>query len=239
MIYLIGSLRNPIVADVAKALRDKGYEVFDEWRAAGPDADDHWRDYEKARGHDYATALKGYPALHVFGFDKAHIDRADVGVLVLPAGKSAHLELGYMIGQHKPGFILLDQDPERFDVMYLFSTAVCRNLDELTTEMGCVAYTIGNKASYDHALATEAAPSYTRKIGRRDDYEGGWCWRTHKEAMAWKTAHSTVDLGEDGEMRMDLCDIYRLRLPNGWAKDTIDTGEGFHRLLNDARIFAL
>lgn len=135
MIYLIGSLRNPVVGDIAKKLRDKGYEVFDEWRAAGENADDCWRDYEKARGHDYQTALRGYAADHVFKFDKYHLDRADGAVLVMPAGKSCHLELGYIIGSKRPGFILLDQDPERFDVMYLFATAICKNMDELLDEM--------------------------------------------------------------------------------------------------------
>lgn len=135
MIYLIGSLRNPAVGDVAKRLREAGYEVFDEWRAAGETADDCWRDYEKARGHDYQTALKGYAADHVFNFDKHHLDRADGVVLVLPAGKSCHLELGYTIGKGKPGFILLDQDPERFDVMYLFATGICKNMDELFEKM--------------------------------------------------------------------------------------------------------
>lgn len=135
MIYLIGSLRNPVVGDIAKKLRDQGYEVFDDWRAAGEDADDCWRDYEKARGHDYQTALRGFAADHVFKFDKAHLDRADGAVLVLPAGKSCHLELGYIIGKGRPGFILLDQDPERFDVMYLFATSICKNMDELLEEM--------------------------------------------------------------------------------------------------------
>jgi hypothetical protein len=239
LIYLIGSLRNPVVGDIAKRLRDLGYEVFDDWRAAGEEADDKWRDYEKARGHDYQTALKGYAAHHVFHFDKTHIDRADVGVLVLPAGKSAHLELGYMIGRGKPGFILLDQDPERFDVMYLFSTAVCRTIDELVGEMQRVAYTIGNKASYDHYIDNAIAPDFAKKIGKTDDYEGGWCWRTFADAAAYKASHSEVDLGPDGKMSMDLCDIYRLRLPTGWDADTIHGDSGFDWLLHSARLFRL
>jgi len=59
-----------------------------------------------------------------------------VGVLVLPAGKSGHLELGYMIGQGKPGYILLDGEPERFDVMYNFATGVFTNLSDLLKVIG-------------------------------------------------------------------------------------------------------
>jgi nucleoside 2-deoxyribosyltransferase len=123
-IYLIGSLRNPEVPAVAKELRSAGFEVFDDWFAAGPHADDAWRDYEKARGHRLKEALVGYAARHVFDFDKYHLDRADVVVMLLPAGKSGHMELGYALGRGKPGIIQLDSDPERYDVMYRFATAV-------------------------------------------------------------------------------------------------------------------
>lgn len=103
--------------------------------AAGPEADDYWQKYEQQRGHSYSEALKGYAARHVYEFDNHHLNTSDVGVLVLPAGKSGHLELGYLCGQFKPTFILLDKDPERFDVMYQFATAVCNNLDELINEL--------------------------------------------------------------------------------------------------------
>jgi nucleoside 2-deoxyribosyltransferase len=49
----------------------------------------------------------------------------------MPAGKSAHLELGYMIGRGKPCFVLFDEEPERWDVMYQFATAVCFSYEEL------------------------------------------------------------------------------------------------------------
>ena len=124
VVYLIGTLRNPEVNRVAQAIRDLGFEVFDDWTAAGSTADDSWRDYEKSRGHSYVQALQGYAAKHVFAFDKFHLDRADLAVLLMPAGKSGHLELGYTLGKGKPGFVLFDQEPERFDVMYQFATGV-------------------------------------------------------------------------------------------------------------------
>lgn len=133
MIYLIGSLRHERVEEVARQLRSElDVEVFDCWRAAGPDADDAWRRYSMARGQDFASALQDYPARHVFLYDKEHIDRADAVVLVLPAGRSGHLELGYALGQGKPGFVLLDDpNPERWDVMYRFADAVTHDVGEL------------------------------------------------------------------------------------------------------------
>lgn len=129
-IYIVGSLRNPKVLEVAAALRGAGHEVFDDWYSAGEKADDAWQAYSKQRGWSYQEALDGYSAQHVFSFDKKHIDRCDTGLLVLPAGKSGHLELGYMIGRGKEGYILLDGEPERLDVMYAFATRVFSSLDE-------------------------------------------------------------------------------------------------------------
>lgn len=123
-VYIIGSLRNPTIPVVAEALRAAGYDAFDDWYAAGPEADDYWQRYEQERGRTFAEALEGIAANHVYEHDKKHLDRCKAGVLVMPAGKSGHLELGYMRGQGKPVFILMDKEPERFDVMYRFATVV-------------------------------------------------------------------------------------------------------------------
>ena len=131
-LYLIGSLRNPEVPALAERLRTHGHDVFDDWFAAGPEADDWWQKYEQARGHTYAQGLSNFAADHVFKFDKHHLDKADGGVLLLPAGKSGHLELGYLIGQGKPCYILLaSKEPERWDVMYKFATGVFNDEVEL------------------------------------------------------------------------------------------------------------
>jgi len=116
---------------VAEFLRLNGLEVFDDWYAAGPHADDAWRDYERTRGHRLPEALKGYAARHVFAFDSEHLHRAEGAVLVLPAGKSAHLEFGWILGRGKRGVVLLDEDPDRYDVMYQFAHGVTIDLDEL------------------------------------------------------------------------------------------------------------
>lgn len=134
-IYLIGSLRNKNVPKIAEALRDYGHEVFDDWYAVGPEADDYWRKYEQYRGKSYKEALGSWAAKHVFAFDKSHIDRCDVGVLLAPAGKSAHLELGYMLGGKKRGYVLFDEEPERWDVMYQFATGIFFDFKELTREL--------------------------------------------------------------------------------------------------------
>lgn len=135
-IYLIGSLRQPDkVQAVAKVFRQDGWDVFDDWLAAGPEADDYWQKYSNNKGQNVREALKDHAAQHVFHYDKKHLDRCSFALLVLPAGKSGHLELGYFLGRGKPGFILLDGEPERFDVMYNFADAVFTSLDEAASSI--------------------------------------------------------------------------------------------------------
>lgn len=134
-IYVIGSLRNKEIPTVSASLRDLGWDVFDDWYAAGPEADDYWQRYEQGRGRSYREALNGFASGNVFAFDHTHLDRVDAGLLVLPAGKSGHLELGYIIGKGKPGYILLDKEPERWDVMYRFATKVFFWIDEMEAEL--------------------------------------------------------------------------------------------------------
>lgn len=130
-LYVIGSLRNPAVPQVAKRLREAGFLVFDDWYAAGPEADDKWQAYEQARGRTFAQALDGHAARHVFEFDRKNLEKADAVVLVLPAGKSAHLELGWALGQNKLGYVLLPGEPERYDVMYRFADGVYTSIEQL------------------------------------------------------------------------------------------------------------
>lgn len=132
MIYVIGSLKNPRVPEVAAFLRGEGFAAFDEWCAAGFDADKHWNAYVKARGLSYRDALK-LPFLEtVFNFDLEHLNKADAGVLVMKAGKSAHAELGYLIGRGKPVWILHDGEPEgEWELMPKFATGMAYQLDEL------------------------------------------------------------------------------------------------------------
>jgi nucleoside 2-deoxyribosyltransferase len=117
-------LRNPQIPEVGQFFRKAGFRVFDDWFAAGPRADDHWKEYEQARGRSYKQALNGAAARNVFQFDKANLDAADAVVLVLPAGKSAHLELGYCAGKGKRTCVLMPDTDERWDVMYRFADIV-------------------------------------------------------------------------------------------------------------------
>lgn len=129
-VYIVGSLRNPNVPMFANKLRALGFEAFDDWFSAGPEADDCWRDHSQQRGEDLRTALAGAHAQDVFAFDKRNIDSSDAVILLYPAGKSAHLELGYAAGSGKETHIILDGEPDRYDVMLNFADEVWYSEEE-------------------------------------------------------------------------------------------------------------
>lgn len=124
-LYIIGALKNKNIPQFANEIEALGFEAFADWFSPGSEADSKWREYSIARGLNYKQALQSYGAKHIFEFDKFHLDRCDAAVLLAPAGKSAHTELGYTIGKGKPGFIVFDEDlPDRFDVMVQFATRI-------------------------------------------------------------------------------------------------------------------
>lgn len=134
-IYLVGALKNPEIPHLAQTLRKEGYAVFAEWHNPGPEADMCWQEHEKLKGSTYKEAMAGSHVENVFYYDQAYIDLADVVVLVMPAGRSGHLELGYAAGSGKKTLILLDQEPDRYDIMPRFATGICNNLNELLEEL--------------------------------------------------------------------------------------------------------
>jgi hypothetical protein len=129
-IYIIGSLRNKSIPTVGNAVRAAGFEAFDDWHGTGPEADDHWFAYEKLRGRSYAEALAGRAAQNTFALDRDNILRSEAVIMVMPTGKSGHMEFGFARGKNKPGVILLDGEPDRYDVMYNFASLVTTNLGE-------------------------------------------------------------------------------------------------------------
>jgi len=66
---------------------------------------------------EYLRMIEHPAALHGYGLDYAAMERADAFVMVLPCGKSAHLEAGWAMGAGKPTAILLE-DPVEPELMY-------------------------------------------------------------------------------------------------------------------------
>lgn len=141
LIYLVGSLKDPDYPKTADALREAGYEVFDDWRGAGEDGDKRWRSYElNERGRYYHDAVYAPYAENGREFDKLNIAMADAVVAVCKAhklpGASAVAELAFAQSFDKPTFILLNGDPYDWDLMLPLVAQIVPDLMALFEELG-------------------------------------------------------------------------------------------------------
>ena len=132
-IYVASSWRNTRQPDVILALRSVGFEVYD-FRAPSKGAVGfHWSEIDPAwkswTPEEYRTSLQHPIAVKGYETDIAALEDSDIVVLVMPCGRSAHLEFGYAIGRGHTGFILLsDGEPE---LMYAMADDLCTSVAEL------------------------------------------------------------------------------------------------------------
>lgn len=133
-IYVASSWRCPYQPATVSVLRAEGHEVYDfrnpkpgdhgfKWSEIDPD----WQDWSPS---GYRDALVHPVAEAGYRNDKDAMDWADTCVLVLPCGRSAHLEAGYMAGQGKlvVPFIL---DPVEPELMYKLLGPIALSWNEL------------------------------------------------------------------------------------------------------------
>jgi len=110
-IYVASSWRNPFQPYVVSTLRSEGHEVYDFRNPTEGDNGFHWREidggWQEWSSERYVAALSHPVAEAGFKKDRDALDWCEACVLVLPCGRSAHLELGYAIGQKKPSAILM------------------------------------------------------------------------------------------------------------------------------------
>ena len=118
-IYVVGSLRKPETEEFAKTLESMGHEPFVDWRAAGPRADDEWREFFQRMGKSYSQALFSDFVQTFVNYDGKHIDWSDVVIGLNPTGLSAGLELFYAAVTGKPTIAYYSEQPARWDGMWL------------------------------------------------------------------------------------------------------------------------
>lgn len=119
-IYLASSWRNTYQPAVLAQLRDVGFEVYD-FRNPGPGKTGFaWRQCAEGPIDDadkMRTVLAHPVAVAGFKLDFDAMKWADVLVLLLPCGRSAHLEAGWAAGAGKPVVVLAPELPEP-ELMY-------------------------------------------------------------------------------------------------------------------------
>lgn len=132
-IYVASSWRNAQQPAVVEALRAAGHEVYDfrnppggtgfQWSAI--DAD--WQEWT---GEQYRAALNHPVAKAGFKSDFDAMHWADTCVLVLPCGRSAHIEAGWMVGAGKRVFIL-QTTKEEPELMYRMTDGIALSVESL------------------------------------------------------------------------------------------------------------
>jgi hypothetical protein len=131
-VYVMGSLRNPEIITVANAIEAAGHLTYAAWHSPGPGADEHWKEHAQGRGRTYLQELEGPHVRMVFNNDKHWLDWANIAPLVLPAGRSAYCELGYMRGKGSRTIALLGEpNPERWDIMLRFAEEIYPTIDDV------------------------------------------------------------------------------------------------------------
>lgn len=134
-IYLASSWRNDDQPGAVDDLRAAGHDVYDfrnppsgipngfRWSQVDPE----WEAWSAAA---YREKLKSPLAQRGFNSDFDGMKWADTGVLLLPCGRSAHLELGWMAGAGKHT-IIWTRDGQEPELMALLATNICVSLDEV------------------------------------------------------------------------------------------------------------
>ena len=133
-IYVASSWRNKYFPEVVACLREAGHEVYDFRNPPHGGAGFHWTDIDPdAPTWTYAQYAEGlhHPlAERQFQADIDALTWADTCVLVLPCGRSAHTEAGWMAGAGKRVIAYIPEMVEP-ELMYKLFAGVAGSLEEL------------------------------------------------------------------------------------------------------------
>lgn len=134
-IYAASSWRNPLQPEIVDALRRHGHQVYDFRNPpsgikgfAWSEIDPNWQSWSARR---YRELLTTHPiAARGFLSDLRGMQWADTCLLILPCGRSAHLEAGWFCGQGKR-CVVLTRDGEEPELMALLATDICVSMNEV------------------------------------------------------------------------------------------------------------
>ena len=133
-IYVASSWRNQHYAEVVNRLRASGHEVYDFRNPPQGTGAFHWYDvdpdYMSWSVEQYREGMKSPRAEQQFSNDIQALEWADACLLVLPCGRSAHTEAGWMAGKGKKTVVYIPEMQEA-ELMYKLFDFVSGSLDEI------------------------------------------------------------------------------------------------------------
>lgn len=134
-IYVASSWRNKHHPGVVKRLVAEGHDVYDFRNPVPGDYGFHWSDIdtnwenwtpgEFVRGLEHARAHDG------FGKDMHALAYADAVILVLPSGRSSHLEMGWAVGVTGVSTCVYIPEPVEPELMYKMCDCMVTSMDDL------------------------------------------------------------------------------------------------------------
>lgn len=142
-IYLASSWKNRQQPEILAMLRAEGHEVYDFRNPAPGDIGFSWRrcvepgrNIDMYNMSDYVHHITKAPAAQAgFKLDRDALHWCDTCVLLLPCGRSAHLEAGYAMGQGKETFVVLNKEGFEPELMYLLGDSICETPGDLLVAM--------------------------------------------------------------------------------------------------------
>ena len=133
-IYVASSWRNPYYPEVVKRLTAEGHDVYDFRNPPHGGSGFHWTDVDENAPNwtfeQYAKGLHHSLAERQFEADLCALEHADMCVLVLPCGRSAHTEAGWMAGKGKRVIVYIPEMVEP-ELMYKLFDDVVGDIDSL------------------------------------------------------------------------------------------------------------
>ena len=137
-IYVASSWRNTYYPEVVERLREAGHEVYDFRNPPHGGHGFRWTEIdENALNWEFAQYAEGlhHPkAERQFLADLEALNWADTCVLVLPCGRSAHTEAGWMKGAGRRTIVYIPQMEEP-ELMYKLFDAVVDTVDGLLQQL--------------------------------------------------------------------------------------------------------
>ena len=137
-IYVASSWRNQYFPEVVNRLREAGHEVYDFRNPPHGGVGFRWTDIDPEAPSwtfdQYAEGLTHPLAERQFAADIKALEWADTCVLVLPCGRSAHTEAGWMAGAGKRVLVYIPEMSEP-ELMYKLFDGVVGTLDDLVARL--------------------------------------------------------------------------------------------------------
>lgn len=138
-IYVASSWRNTYYGTVLRGLTEAGHRVWDwrnpptggngfKWQEAGAENYEHG---DKIEAHQWSRLLSSPVAAAGYASDLCGMNWCDVGVLLHPCGRSAHLEAGWIAGRGKVVHVLAPEPVEPDLMVLALNGMVIGNLDGL------------------------------------------------------------------------------------------------------------